>query len=100
MLLKRRNEIVRRKKKQIQFFEIEPEWKKEWQGMPEFVQEDQQPYQQIIVSFRERKDVNEFAELLNQKITEWTKSLWYPEFDREKPSDYVYTQTLNRRNKR
>ena len=65
-------------------------WEEEWQDMPEFVQEDETPYQQIIVSFRNEKDVQNFAKLTNQGLTNQTKSAWYPPCDREKPSNFLY----------
>ena len=51
----------------------------EWTDMPEFNQEDLRPKHQIIVSFKNAEDREAFANLLGQKITEKTKSLWYPE---------------------
>ena len=50
----------------------------EWKDMPEFVQEKQKPYQQIIVRFRNQQDVDDFAEKIGQKITPKTKSIWHP----------------------
>ena len=54
----------------------------EWQGMPEFNQEDLSPMKSIIVHFKSQEDVDAFAELFGQKITEKTKYLWYPERQR------------------
>ena len=67
-------------------------WKDEWKDMPEFIQEDIQPIQQIIVSFETKEDVKKFSELIGQKLTYKTKSIWFPEVTRDKPSDFVYTQ--------
>lgn len=53
-------------------------WEHEWQGMPEFVQEDLQPFQSIIVHFEKREDMDEFSKLVEQKLTYKTKSIWYP----------------------
>lgn len=50
----------------------------EWQGMPEFENEDLTAYQSIHVHFKNREDVDTFAELVGQKLTENTKSIWYP----------------------
>lgn len=61
--------------------EIQEKWEGEWAGMPEFVQEDLQPFQQIIVSFEKRADMDAFAKLVNQKLTYKTKSIWYPAAD-------------------
>ena len=58
--------------------EQEPDWKKEWKDMPEFIQEDQKPIQQIIVSFASFDDVQKFADLLGMNVTTKTKSTWFP----------------------
>ena len=50
----------------------------EWKDMPEFVQEKQEPYQQIIVRFRSKEDVEDFAKLIGQPLTPKSKSIWHP----------------------
>jgi len=60
------------------FEDFENEWEKEWKDMPEFVQEDQKPMQQIVVSFASFEDVKQFAELLGMKVTRKTNSTWFP----------------------
>lgn len=57
---------------------VDESWKKEWKRMPEFVQEKQRPYAQIIFRFETEADLNEFAKLIDQKLTSKTKSAWYP----------------------
>ena len=49
-----------------------------WKGMPEFVQEKQEAFKKLIVRFNSQEDVDAFAELIGQKITPKTKSLWFP----------------------
>lgn len=56
--------------------------KKEWQGMPEFVQVKQKPYAQIIFRFASEEDLQAFANLIGQKLTKKTKSAWYPQMVR------------------
>ena len=56
----------------------EKAWKKEWKGMPEFIQEDQSPWKSIIVHFASPGDMQAFSELVEQTITPKTQSLWYP----------------------
>lgn len=58
------------------------DWKEEWRGMPEFVQEKQEPYAKIIFRFNSEEELQEFAELIGQKLTKKTKSAWYPELVR------------------
>ncbi len=58
------------------------EWESEWQGMPEFVQEKQKPFSQIIVRFETQEDLDEFSRLIGQKLTPKTKSIWHPQLVR------------------
>lgn len=53
----------------------------EWQGMPEFENEDS-AYRTIYVHFKSQADVDAFAELVGQTITEETKYIWYPKTER------------------
>jgi len=59
------------------------EWKNLWKGMPEFDQENNPPYKKLIISFRSKEDYDEFAKLVDQALTEKTKSIWYPKLDRD-----------------
>lgn len=53
----------------------------EWVGMPEFNQEDQLAHRQVIVNFKSDEDVMLFAKLLEQDLTDKTRSIWYPKVD-------------------
>ena len=59
-------------------FEVEEEWKKEWQGMPEFNHVDLQPCASVIVNFETLGDIVKFSHLLEQPMTPNTRSIWYP----------------------
>jgi len=50
----------------------------EYKDMPEYISEDDTAVQKIIVHFLSRGDVEDFAELVKQKLTEKTKSIWFP----------------------
>ena len=65
------------------FFNLDDfsKWKKEWVGMPEFIQEDLLPVKQLIVNFATKEDFEEFAKLVNQKLTSRTKFIWHPIID-------------------
>jgi len=81
------------KDKNLKLFEDFDEmqnWKEHWQDMPEFIVGDENPHQQIIVSFKSKEDVESFSKLINQKLTYKTKSVWYPKKENIKPSSYVY----------
>lgn len=62
----------------------------EWQGMPEFVQPKKEPFSQLIIRFENEDDMKEFSELINQKITPKTKSIWHPKLIRGKDSHKEY----------
>ena len=62
----------------------------EWVGMPEFHQEDASPFQSIKIHFRNEDDRKAFEELVKQNFTSKTKSAWFPAYDREKPSNFLY----------
>jgi hypothetical protein len=66
------------------------DYEKEWQGMPEFNQEDLGGIQKIAVNFKTREDVIEFKKLIGQNITDRTRSIWYPEAEKLKLNEEVY----------
>jgi hypothetical protein len=80
---------IKQEVEQLGFMDLDPEvnmsedWKKEWQGMPEFNQEDLMPWKQITVNFESRSDMNAFAALVRQKITPDTRFIWYPENEKQ-----------------
>jgi hypothetical protein len=61
-------------------FEIDEneEWKEHWKGMPEFKHKDLTPYFSLIIHFRSKEDIKKFSKLIEQNITENSKSLWFP----------------------
>lgn len=60
-----------------------------WNGMPDFNQEDKNGFQ-MIVHFETQADMQNFATLVGQKITEKTKYIWYPEHHRDEVADKAY----------
>jgi hypothetical protein len=65
-------------------------WQEEWQGMPEFIQEDKLPIQTIVVSFETKEDVQDFANIIGQKLTYKTKSIWFPAKSRDIVNNKIY----------
>lgn len=51
---------------------------KEWDGMPEFQQEDKTPFRSLIVHFADENGAKEFFDLIGQEDKEKTKSIWFP----------------------
>lgn len=62
----------------------------EWEGMPDFKNEDKTAFKQIIVSFANEDDLKNFAELVEQNISMKTRSIWFPEAEIGHASDKVY----------
>lgn len=62
----------------------------EWKGMPEFNGEDQMGAKQLIIHFKTMDDYFLFGVMINQKLSEKTKSIWYPEQERGSQTDHVY----------
>jgi hypothetical protein len=61
-------------------------FKKYWKGMPTFDQNDNPPWKQIYVNFRNKEDYETFAKLVEQDLTDKSKSIWYPKLDIEENS--------------
>lgn len=55
----------------------------EWAGMPEFEQEDKGAWKSITVHFDSPDNLQNFAELVEQTITDKTRSIWYPKKEHE-----------------
>jgi hypothetical protein len=53
-------------------------WEEHWRDMPEFVQEKNGEYSKIILRFACKKDLEDFSQLVGQKLTSKTKSIWFP----------------------
>jgi hypothetical protein len=69
---------------QLNLFDVEKSWRKEWEGMPEYEMGNTEPFQKITISFKNREDVKKFSELIQQRITSKTDTLWFP-----KDEDYI-----------
>jgi len=55
----------------------------EWKGMPEYNGEGIAPIKELKVNFRTEEDYRGFADLVGQKLTIKTRSIWYPERPKE-----------------
>jgi ParB-like chromosome segregation protein Spo0J len=51
---------------------------KEWEGMPEFKQNDEDGVQVVKVHFKTREDVDDFMILIEQEFTKDTRAIWHP----------------------
>lgn len=71
-------------------FEDEKEWMKHWKAMPEFSNNENPPHKRIMISFRTKEDydtfIGKYEEHFDQKLTEKTKSIWYPKLEIDRNS--------------
>tara|TARA_R100000808_G_C2122807_1_gene133710 strand:+ start:317 stop:952 length:636 start_codon:yes stop_codon:yes gene_type:complete len=65
-------------------------WEDHWKGMPEFEQDDLSPYRSLNIHFRNQEDMDDFAKIMNQQITDKTKSMWHPILIKNNYDDDVY----------
>ncbi len=75
---------------QQSLFELSEDWKRIWEGMPEFTMSDHSPHRTINLHFRSDEDVAAFGLLINQAISEKQKSLWFPEAKPRICSNKIY----------
>lgn len=64
----------------------------EWVGMPEFNQENKKAFRSFPVHFKDQEAVDQFAALINQKITDKTRYVWFPEIEIDRMADKEYVQ--------
>ena len=51
---------------QFHLIDPDPPWRKEWEGMPQFVQVDQTPMRSLLVHFESAEDIRAFERLVCQ----------------------------------
>lgn len=62
----------------------------EWGGMPDYENEDKRSFQSIHVHFKNQEDVDAFAKVVQQTITDKTRSIYFPEAEIETYADKRY----------
>ena len=67
----------------------------EWEGMPEFHQEDKREFRSIILKFKDLEAVQAFEELTGQPVPENQKYMWYPNIEIERYADKRYATEVD-----
>jgi hypothetical protein len=67
-----------RTESQQALFDIEPDWKSDWWGMPEFTMGDASPQHRITINFMTAEDVMEFSRISGIPVTPRSDSAWFP----------------------
>ena len=65
----------------------------EWQGMPEFDQEDKTAYRSITVHFHNEEAIKDYEEKLELSLPKKAKYIWLPEIIIERFADKKYEDT-------
>ena len=69
---------------------VADDWPAIWRGMPEYHQDDLRPWKSVKVHFRDPEDMERFADMIGQKLTGNTKSVWYPKAALRRYAGKVY----------
>jgi hypothetical protein len=75
-------------------------WKSQWQGMPEYTQNNKNSYRSITMKFRNEEDYKDFSQKIGQEITDKTKSIWHPKLNVTKNLKLRWVQNEGRTNPR
>lgn len=59
-------------------FDVEPDWREHWWGMPSFEMGDARPQHRITINFMTAEDVKAFAEKTGLPVTARSDSAWFP----------------------
>ena len=66
--------------RQDSLFEMDEDWKKDWEGMPEFENKNLEPFKTVTVHFRNKEDYDQFRKLMDQNMTPeeavWGYTVW------------------------
>jgi hypothetical protein len=65
------------------------DWRKEWQDMPEFIQNDMKPIFSLTVNFLSVEDMVTFSEIVKKNITFNTKSVLFSSNEKREKGVYV-----------
>lgn len=70
-------------------FDIEPDWRSDWWGMPSFEMGDARPSHKITINFMTKEDVADFAKATGLPVTTRSDTCWYPHQEKLR-GEYYY----------
>jgi len=80
-----------------QLFDLEPDWRKEWWGMPSFDMKDARPNRSVTINFMTEEDVRAFSQATGIKLSTKSDTAWYPPQERLRGEfEYTGPKTLSR----
>jgi hypothetical protein len=69
---------LRKAEGQSKLFDVEPDWRSDWWGMPSFQMGNAQAQYQIVVNFMTPEDVADFAKATGIPVSTRSDSAWFP----------------------
>lgn len=72
------------------FDDLDDKWQEEWKNMPEFNMTPEVPILTIKVSFKTKEAMEEFGNLIGQKIRFNMENYWFPKLNRNAFSEKKY----------
>ena len=94
------SKLVPKRKEVVESDDDDKYWKSQWQGMPEYTQNNANSFRTITMKFRNEEDYNDFSQKIGQEITEKTKSIWHPKLNVTKNLKLRWVQNEGRTNPR
>lgn len=79
-----------RKEVKSTLLDLEPDWRKEWWGMPSFSMKDARPQHKITINFMTAADVRAFAEKTGLSVNTNSDTAWFPNRERLR-GQFVYS---------
>lgn len=76
---------------EMMLFDVDPDWKTIWWGMPDFENKIIAPQYTLNVHFLTAEDRSDYAQKLGIKLTGDTISMWWPPQERLQQGAFVYT---------
>jgi hypothetical protein len=71
-------------------FDLPPDWRNDWWGMPEFSMGNASPSRRVVVNFISDDDFKDFQAALSIKLSTNADSMWYPVQERLAPKEYKW----------
>lgn len=69
------------------------DYKKSWEGMPEFSNSGLKPVKVLTVNFESKEAMLKFSKLMGQEVTAKTRSIWFPKAEEETAIDKRWRST-------
>jgi hypothetical protein len=78
-----------RESNELTLFDVEPDWRESWWGMPEFSMQDASPQHRITINFMTAQDVLDFAKASGIPVTVKSDTAWFPH-QKQLAGEYEY----------